>query len=328
MNDKITKKRLANLISYDWFLICVFIVIAIVLWSVLFTTFAPKTTLGQQFYFYVYGEMYSPNGEKLLSDAQKNGYLSYDVRQKNFSQVSGQNAETQILSWLSVGQGDVLAVTEETFPFASTAYYDLKQMVSDAKEYCLSYGTSADGKTFMPDERKIAVLFSERKSDDKRFKTQEQKERGAELEVQRICSLWKSAYNIESYFEYCSLNGIDLFKYAVVTEEEVVFLQANPKEEGKDQDEKYILSEEDWQRLKKPYGLDVSKLVGGKSFIEVAYRYKEDQDGELTVKTAEGIYLCVLDYRTVQEHLQFEAVTFIDYVVKTYGGYDCFKVTD
>ena len=49
MDAKITKKRLGHLLSYDWIKMILAVVLAIVVWSLVFTTSATRITNTQRF---------------------------------------------------------------------------------------------------------------------------------------------------------------------------------------------------------------------------------------------------------------------------------------
>ncbi len=73
----------------------------------------------------------------------------------------------------------------------------------------------------------------------------------------------------------------------------------------------------------KPYGIDLYKLnqpflgqEGVPNVEETWYTYANGKP------TAEGLVVCVFDFRAYQVDLQYETLGFLRYVIQTYGRYD------
>ena len=67
MDNKLTKKRLSDFLSYDWIIMLVVIVAAIVLWELVYTIAAVRLTEGQNFKYYYDVNMYAGNDAAFYS---------------------------------------------------------------------------------------------------------------------------------------------------------------------------------------------------------------------------------------------------------------------
>ena len=113
MDIKIKSSRLKNLLSYDWVKIVLSIVAGVVVWSLLFTTLGTRATVGEQFVFNVYGNVYTRESTKnndILNDLKAKGYFSYDVLSLSAETVSGAGQ----YSWMEAYYGQ--EVTMEIAP--------------------------------------------------------------------------------------------------------------------------------------------------------------------------------------------------------------------
>ena len=54
MDNKFTKKRIQNMLSYDWIKMLIMVLAIVLVWSLAFTIGAPRATAGQVFCFYYY----------------------------------------------------------------------------------------------------------------------------------------------------------------------------------------------------------------------------------------------------------------------------------
>lgn len=286
MNNAKGRKKFANALSYDWLKICAFTLIAVVFWVMVFSVISPRISLGQTFYLYSYGNIESPKSRELLKSAQRDGALSYDIRELVPMSIPIKDGSQKLTAYLGAGEGDIMVVDDDTFSFALTAYYDIDTMLKDAKSYCMKFSSSEE--EFIPDTQKIREEFLKKKKKDKRFKTAKQKDEGVLLEQKRICGIYESADYVERVLAYCDENGIEIRKKAKIDEN-------NENEE------------------QKTYALCLNVLGGA-----FEYFYTRDDDGNLT---ADGLYIAVLDYRISQSDAQFETVGFLAYILRSFGNF-------
>lgn len=74
MDNKITKRRLSNMLSYDWIFILVVVVVACVAWSLIYTMAGVRLSAGQTFNIQYYYTV----------SASKSGELADDLEEKTF----------------------------------------------------------------------------------------------------------------------------------------------------------------------------------------------------------------------------------------------------
>lgn len=124
MDAKITKKRLAGMLSYDWLKIVALIVAFIIVWMLVFTMTATRITPAQQFTVF----NYSSNGAlsndffKFYNKTRTNGVFSYEVIETNYTDLTtgSEYASTVLEARVSVEEGDVMFVP--AIDDTSTAY--------------------------------------------------------------------------------------------------------------------------------------------------------------------------------------------------------------
>ena len=114
MDNKITKPRLKQLLSYDLYKILLIIVACVLVWSLLFTIFGDSLSEAQTFGAYSYNvTVYDDELDRLFAEEGEESFRSYDVREAYHTSF-GRYSETdtgvpqQFSSYLAVGQMDVL----------------------------------------------------------------------------------------------------------------------------------------------------------------------------------------------------------------------------
>ena len=65
MDNKITKTRLSNFLSYEWILLIILTVAAIVVWELVYTMTSVRLTVGQQYKIYYDEELDTAGHNKL-----------------------------------------------------------------------------------------------------------------------------------------------------------------------------------------------------------------------------------------------------------------------
>ena len=76
---KITKKRLSDFLAYEWILIIVFSVVAVIIVNLVYKVTSVDLTVGQTFKIYYDYDIYSGSAQKVASQVQ--GSLSFDVQE-------------------------------------------------------------------------------------------------------------------------------------------------------------------------------------------------------------------------------------------------------
>ena len=113
MDNRITGKRLSNVLSYDWFKIIIIIAAVALVWSLAFTMGAPRATTGQTFGFFVYSDFQCAKRESdVLQDAKNKGAFSYDVLDFNTRSLTKDYYATVMTASTSVQEGDVFIMSD------------------------------------------------------------------------------------------------------------------------------------------------------------------------------------------------------------------------
>ena len=212
MDNKITKRRLSDFLAYEWILMIIIAVIAMVAWELVYTIGSVRLTVGQEFKMY-YDQNVNGAGMSKLYDLVGDK-LSYDVLQ--FS-TEGLDSSYNVLSIrLSIQEGDVIITDNKEAAEEATDKsiraktivdqmngYSYEKMLNDAKTYLRDNFLKDSEKTVDDynanptadldlatnydklDESKIEARFRLRMVKDNRFRTVKQIEQGIEKEKAR-----------------------------------------------------------------------------------------------------------------------------------------------
>lgn len=246
MDVKITKGRFANLIAYDLVKIIISIIAAIMVWVLLFTMCATRATVGEQFDLIVFdGVYYKDNyAEDVILKLKKEKSLSYDVLTANVSKVTaaGNYSALYMLTLkASTKEGDVfvfngkteqakdekgnlktddngapvLKLNDNAQSIVNSSYLvSFTEYLDAAKQYLDKFVT--DGTV---DENAVKNYFLDYRIKSagnyrKTFRTQEQKDKGVKLEIERINTLLDNYTLVSGAIENAKAAGVDILWYA------------------------------------------------------------------------------------------------------------------
>ena len=331
MDIKVTGNRLKNLLSYEWVKIIVSIVAGVVVWSLLFTTLATRATVGEQFVFVIYEDVYTLGDQnknsKILSDLKQNGSFSYDVLNTKVSSITsaGQYTASYMLTLRAAAyEGDVMIAsdgravpvdekgedvtgnnpTDKLKSAISTGlFFDINVFLQRAYGYTVGNGfikENSDGGYAVNQSEISSYFLTERMSSAgnyrKTYRTDEQKRQAVENEVKRITAAYENYLFIKNAIESAKQDGNDFLWYYQPVDEE-----------GKAKGEPIA------------YGIDLYKLnlpfEDKRNIEDDWYVYAGDKT------TAEGLVLCVFNFESEQADMQYEALAFLRYMIETYSGY-------
>lgn len=325
MDNKITKRRLHDFLSYEWIVMIVVAVVGILVWSLIFTMTSVRLTIGQDFLFFYDEsvEVSSISDFYLLFDKEDDNtrtVFSYDLMKMRHEELLESN--NVLKDRLSVQEGDVIITDcaesesqEETTKSVrakslvdSFAVYDFDKLKSDAEEYLAGLlkdqFLDADGKAISGvdvadynnlDQTKIETLFRQRMRKDNRYRSESQKQEGIKLEQQRIKDLCGEIIK----FRYLLSQGDEYFFMYKRYEQ---MLENGVSDDVKD----YIEQAKD--TVDKRYGLRVEALSGGKESPTKYFKMKEAEDSK-------DVVVMVFNFKSYQPHLQFETIAFINAIV-------------
>lgn len=325
MDAKITKIRLSRMLSYDWIKIIIFSVVAIVVWTLIFTMTATRITPAQQFTVFNYagntsfGNKFYDSYEK----AFKNGVFSYEVIEVNYNDLSA-NAEylhTIMEARLTTNEGDLIYVSLEDNPDDAytegeetkylsyyqgllNRWYLYLQRLDGENGYFAQLeaylnGFYADGyeNAASLNEAVVEEAFRARvkENKDKRFKKESQIVQGVQDEIERIQKYRDALVNFYSY-----INA----GYVSFTEGQV----ASAKEG------EYIISG--------TYGINLCpnpETMGGlQEYVSYRTSYT-NEEGVVNYKTtAENMQVVLFDLSGVEEEFKYESLLYLNHVIESY----------
>ena len=126
MDNKITKRRLSNMLSYDWIFILVVVVVACVAWSLIYTMAGVRLSAGQTFNIQYYYTVSASKSGELADDLEEKNVFSYDVIGGVGTEALDEKYGAQILqARASTHEGDVMVIDSK--PVKDTVTVDGKE---------------------------------------------------------------------------------------------------------------------------------------------------------------------------------------------------------
>ena len=331
MDNRLTKRRLSDMLAYDWIVMIVTAIAVIIVWELIYTVAGVRLTVGQEFKFYydINIEEGSGNIYTLFDDED---VFSYDVLSVNSESLT---TDVDVLTArLSVYEGDVL-VTDFVEPaedaedksvrlktMVDNYGYSYEQMLKDAKAYLSGFmkdGVSGDiNRTTYNldnlDAQKIEQSFRDRMKKDNRYRKEAQILDGVQEEKGRIEKLYLEVVKFDYLLSLKNTHS-DLFYNYTRYEQAKSFNTEN----GYDlayQRELDNGRENDVYALKLA-GLANYKSENGKEKDPSAYFKMKGKDD------ASNVAIMVFNFREQQPHLQYEVISFINAIVS-----DCSNIYD
>ncbi len=312
------------MLAYDWIVMIVVAIAAIIVWELVYTVSSVRLTVGQEFKFYydINIEEGSGNIYTLFDDED---VFSYDVLS-----IGSESLTTDVdvlTARLSVYEGDVL-VTDFAEPAEDAddksvrlktmvdnySGYSYEQMLKDAKEYLSGFmkdGVTGDinKDTYNLenlDEQKIEQVFRSRMKKDNRYRKEEQIKDGVKQEVERIKKLYLEVVKFDHLLSKKTTNPELFYCYTR-------YEQAKASNPDGAYDVVYQ-RELDAGRGDNVYAL---KLAGLTNFKGEGSN-KKDPSEYFKMKgkdDASNVGIMVFNFLDKQPHLQFEVISFINAIV-------------
>lgn len=328
MDSRITKSRLARVLSYDWIKMVALVVAIIFVWSLAFTMGAPRISVGQKFDLFVYNCDFtkSTDESEIFSDAKSKNVFSYDVLDFGARTFTEEYFATLMSAITATYEGDIMVLsdfesdkTENKSKFRSLidgyayCFYDYNELVKNAEDYCMLNHrfVSKNGENYVLNEEVISDYFKTRMQNDPRFRSEEKIAAGVKNEIERIKNVWNNSQRLKKLLA----DHPEIFvKYKRYDQA----LASAESDRDKARYQELVSNEEE-----KLYAIDLGKLTGGEKDITSAFVktvYNEDYS-EIISSSADGIVMCVFDYSKEQPDLQFESISFVNYIIKTYSDF-------
>ncbi len=327
MDNKITKKRLSVLFSYEWIVIIVVIALVVILWEFIFTVSAVRLSVGQK-YKIIYDLDVSASNEKAFVSAVE-PYFSYDVIELETEKIS--DIGTDVLSArLAIQDVDTIFTStkenveenEQEEVRAKTLidkynFYNYERLLLDAKQY-LSLFLKEDFDSCGEQEKldlvknfdnlsqeKIDEYFTKRMKGDNRFRTKTEIANGKTLERSRIKRLCGDVADFEKLLS-SDIEGL-FFRYTK-GKQNYDLATENSKPNFLPVVETEIMQ----GRENAVYGLNLGKLPVAQNKPQVSQVLKVGEN-------ADDLTLLVFDFKSYQPDLQYESITFIVETVRFFS---------
>ncbi len=318
-----TKRRLSDFLAYEWILMIVVAVAAIIVLELAYTMAATRLSTGQQFKYYLDETLYSFDAsdksvyDLLGVETGKNGKtFSYDVLSVETEKLT--SSYNVLTVRLSVQEGDAIFTSSvenegETVRIKSIAdefpVYDLEDLLVRAENYLKPF--TVNGEVYNEndyDETKIRDYFDARMKGDKRFRTEAEKEEGRKNEVGRIMKLAGEVKDFKTLLSVDEEKGL-FYRY---TKYEQMSAQ-NPDDENY----KAAYEREKAERENRIYGINMGALT-----------YATDRTDKKPVSeylkiantdSAQNVVLVLFDFGKYQPDLQFECISFLNTLVREFS---------
>ncbi len=331
MDNKITKTRLHNVISYDWIKMIILSLVGMIVFLYVFSLTSVKLAPGQQFKYYIDQNLSNDDKTKgvSLNDLILKGTFSAEV--KDFG-VEVLLKESNVLNpRLSVGEGSAIFTDdlEADRPRAQVItdvqeVYRLDKLLTDCQDY-LATMLKDEFSNLPLEEKRVKALNYDNLSLDKieqDFLTMVKEQRyyrngynageiTLENQTSRLKKLCQDTTEYARLFEKDSAGNYiyeDLFyRYTRFYYSYSPNLAANS--DYKSAYEKEIAE----GRENAIYGLNMEYLTGGTYQTSDFFRVGDREDSH-------GVVMQIFDFYETRKGLQFEAISFVVKVVKTFSN--------
>ena len=339
MDNKITKRRLADFLSYEWIVIILVSVAIIIAWEAVYAMTSVKPTYGQKFYLLYDEYVDTEYNESLIGVAYDKGAFSYDVLSISMEGMS-QGLDNELSIRYQTKNADVLVVScaeressdGSKFRRANSVVENMdvwsyEKAVCDGDKYLTlllkdgvtpinGYNVDRAYSVEDLDNGKIDQLFLNRMKKDNRYRKQEEKEQGKLQERQRIYKICEEVAFAKKLLKDFAYKGI-FHEYTRYEQqlEQAIFIKneglQRTYEEGLKQERENNLKLYGKERLS--YGIRVDKL-------EYGDEYRSSQFFTVDGKSSE-IVMMAFDMSAHQPDLQFECLSFMNTVVRMCSWY-------
>ncbi len=331
MDNKITKKRLSHLLSYEWIAIVAVIVLCVILVEFIYSVSGVTLTTGQHFKVFYDQNIDYTNSDRLLSHLKDKNTFSFGVY--NADSEEGKQEFNVISYRVTTSEGDIIITDDflSTEEGASkyvraktlvddTSVYDLDQLLVDAKEYLKSFLTNENGDIFNTQDyslEKIEKNFRKRVKGDNFYRKESQIIGGIEKEKQRIFRLIDEVRDFETvlsspddhFFFYTKFEQA----YRLTDENKDPDLKENLKGGFDAQCEQ---NTEKYERETARYGLRLDKLTSTKEGkLNNTEFFKMIGESKSTNTMA-----IALNFKEDQPDLQYEVISFLNQIVRSFSN--------
>lgn len=317
MDNRITKKRLNHVLSYEWVFMIFILVAVIIVWELVYSWVAVKPTPGQQFrmfYDYTVSSDQTFAFEDMLIESDTFSYEVLSIEHENVLQDSNVLSVRHELGICDAIITDVKDVSKEDQDFLVTRAGSLidnygalsvDDLILNAKTYLDSL--SVDG---VLSDQLIESEFRKRMVGDNRFKTEESILKGLEEEKARIEKIRENVVTMEAFLEY-DIERVNQGKESVFYNYKR-YSQALSQASGNNK--LYIENLIESEKTEN-YGIKFWLLEGGAKKPTTYFSSLLTSD-----ITCENLVLLVFDMTEHKKELQHETLSFVATLVRQFTG--------
>ncbi len=330
MDNKITKKRFGEFLSYEWLAIIAIIAGLIFVWNFIFGLASVKPTTGQDFRYFVDYDISIGDENGFLDTLHKQNALSYDILT-----VRGEKIDSRhdvLYARIETADADII-FTSNVKPAQSSQSYRSKTLIdsygasdfdnlykdacnylamflrSDKTQEFLSLSAAGDYSTVHDyanlDGNKIDEYFLTRMRGDNRYRTKEQKEDGKLKERDRIKNLCNNVADLHALFAWDDQQTEDnklFIKYTRYLQVKERAEKANDQN-AIDQIQGWIDNEANKGKQNVRYMLNLGVLNGGSGKTDVAEYFKLTGSAN-----AKDTVMLAFDFKLKQPDHHYEAI--------------------
>lgn len=318
MDNKITKKRLNHVFSYEW-VAMIFVTVAIVfLWELCYSFFSVKLTPGQRYRIFYDYNIDDNQADAFLDVLEMNDTFSYDVLEVKFEQVLKQSSVLYNRNQLGITDAIVTDIYNSNGQSFDTPHYRAAEIIDEYKMYSYD-GLLSKAQNYVDsfktsgilDDAKLRSIFCARMKNDNRFRTPEQIETGINLERARIEKLEQDILTVNKLFEYDEqrqLDGKESVFYSYRRYSQTVAEETNPT--YKEYYEELMESES-----VENYGLKTWLLSGGEKNTSNYFRFIFPDR-----VTSENVVVMIFDVSDFQKDLEYENVSMLATLIRKFSS--------
>ena len=316
MDNKITKKRLNHMFSYEWIAIIFTMVAMIFVWEFGYSFLSVKPSVGQKFRIFYDYNISALQSEGFIDLLESTDTFSYEILELDDERVV-QNSDV-LTARNEVGMTDVLVTELNPTEIAGTdkpfvrgkgiidAYkmYSYDRLIKEAKEYVDGFKVNG-----VIDDALVLAEFNTRLKGDNRFRSEKEKQLGFSLEKQRLEKLSEDILVVEKLIDYDKQrvsNGEETLFFTYRRFDQVI--DRADTEEAK----KYYL-ELQKNETEENYGLKVWLLSGGKR--NPANYFNSVLEKDVSCK---NVILTLFDMTAHKGGLRFETVSLVATIVREF----------
>lgn len=310
---KVKQNRLSTFLSYEWIIMIVCAVIAVVMLELVYSVAAVRLSVGQQFTYYYDQNISSTSDSAFISLIDKDATFSYDVLEVSGQQLS---SDFNVLGARTSAHDVDVLITDDSV-YETVADYEKKRsnLIIDTydiysledKEGGIIYDAENYLKQFVKDggdhlnpsdlsEEKITARFNERMKKDNRYL---HGEISAAQEIARIKKLCEETAFFKKVLKYDEAHPEQSIFYSY-TRYEQSYLSG--KSEFKEKYENQTAAR---------YGLNASNFSGGKYKAEDYFRF-------INPETQGSVIILAFDLYEFEPDLQFETISFLNGIIRNF----------